>query len=123
MLKQIRWDELTKEQLSPKLLRQYFTAGDVTIARFQMKQGLRIATHHHVSEQIMNIQQGVVKVWTDGGEYLLREGDVLCIPPNMPHSSEVLADAVVLDVFSPPRTDWVAGEDAYLRGISTQAAE
>ena len=43
-------------------------------------------------------------------------GEVLCIPPNMPHRAEAIEDTLDLDIFVPPRADWLAGSDAYLRG-------
>jgi quercetin dioxygenase-like cupin family protein len=122
MLKQIRWDEVAREQLSPQLQRQFFTAGGVTVARFHMRQGLQIPTHHHESGQITNIVHGAVRMWVEGNEYLLREGDIICIPGGTPHHTQVLEDTIVLDVFSPPRTDWLAGEDAYLRSVASAEA-
>lgn len=116
MLKHIRWDDVPIEHLNPKLDRQFFTAGGVTLARLSMKKGLLIPTHHHVSEQITSIVSGELKMWIEGNEMILRAGDVLCIPPNLPHHTEALQDTVCLDVFSPPRTDWLAGQDDYLRG-------
>ena len=118
MLKQIRWDEVAREQLNPQLQRQFFTAGGVTVARFHMARGLRIPTHHHESGQITNVLCGALRIWVEGREHLLRDGDVLCIPGHTPHNTEVLEDTVVLDIFSPPRTDWAAGEDAYLRSVA-----
>jgi quercetin dioxygenase-like cupin family protein len=46
---------------------------------------------------------------------VVREGEVLLIPTNMPHSAEALADSVSLDIFDPPRADWINKTDAYLR--------
>jgi quercetin dioxygenase-like cupin family protein len=122
MLKHIRWDEIETEQLNPKLKRQFFTSGGVTMARLTMGAGLVIPTHHHGSEQITSVVQGSIKMWLEGKEYLLRAGDVLCIPANLPHTTEVLENTVCLDVFSPPRTDWLAGEDSYLRGTGFGAS-
>lgn len=122
MLKHIRWDEIETEQLNPKLMRQFFNSGGVTMARLTMAAGLVVPTHHHGSEQITNVVQGSIKMWLEGKEYLLRAGDVLCIPANLPHTTEVLEDAICLDVFSPPRTDWLAGEDSYLRGTGFGAS-
>ncbi len=119
MLKQMHWDDAPKERLNSQLERQFFTAGGVTVARFYMQKGLRIPTHHHESQQITNVIRGAIKVWIEGEEHLLREGDVLSIPGHTPHQTEVLEDSVVLDVFSPPRTDWLSGEDAYLRGVTS----
>ena len=50
-----------------------------------------------------------------GKEVILSAGETLQIPPNVPHSAEALEDAVAVDVFSPPREDWIRGDDAYLR--------
>ena len=47
---------------------------------------------------------------------VVRAGESLCIPPNVPHSVESLEDSVAVDIFSPVREDWVRGDDAYLRG-------
>lgn len=122
MLKHIRWEEIKTERLNPKLDRQFFTSGGVTVARLIMQKGLLIPTHHHVSEQITSIVQGRLKMWLEGKEVDLREGDVLCIPANLPHHTEALEDTVCLDIFSPPRTDWLAGEDDYLRGTGSGAS-
>ena len=122
MLKHIRWDEIQSERLNPKLERQFFTSGGVTMARLTMQKGLVVPTHHHDSEQITTILRGRLKMWLEGKELVLREGDVLCIPPNLPHHTEALEKTVCLDVFSPPRTDWLAGQDNYLRGTGTGAS-
>lgn len=122
MLKHIRWDDIDIEHLNPRLDRQYFTSGGVTLARLIMKKGLHIPTHHHASEQITNIVSGKIKMWLEGHEIELRAGEVLCIPPNLPHHTEALEDTICLDIFSPPRADWLAGEDDYLRATGTGAS-
>jgi len=122
MLKHIRWEEIQAERLNPKLERQFFTSGGVTMARLIMGKGLHIPTHHHVSEQITSIVQGSLKMWLEGNEFVLRPGDVLCIPANLPHTTEALEDTICLDIFSPPRTDWLSGQDDYLRGTGRGAS-
>ena len=42
-------------------------------------------------------------------------GEVLTIPPHLPHKAEALEDTLDVDVFTPPREDWLDGSDAYLR--------
>jgi len=51
----------------------------------------------------------------EGKEIVLRAGDVLVIPPNIPHRVVALEDSKALDVFSPIRVDWLTGNDDYLR--------
>ena len=50
----------------------------------------------------------------------MKAGEVLAIPPHMPHEAWALEDTVDLDIFNPPRADWIAGDDAYLRQEPSQ---
>ena len=72
--------------------------------------------HQHFHEQISHTVQGALKFVLEEGEVIVREGDVLFIPPNAPHEVLALEDSVALDIFNPPRQDWIDGDDAYLRG-------
>ena len=49
-------------------------------------------------------------------EKIIRTGEILVIPGNVPHSAEALEDTIDFDLFAPPRQDWISGDDAYLRG-------
>ena len=60
--------------------------------------------------------RGTLKFVINGEEIILRTGEVLHIPSNVVHSAEALEDTLDLDVFSPPRQDWLDGTDQYLRG-------
>jgi quercetin dioxygenase-like cupin family protein len=51
----------------------------------------------------------------DGVERIVKAGEVLHIPANVPHSAEAIEDCIAVDLFSPPREDWIRGDDAYLR--------
>ncbi len=103
------------EQLSPLLERRYFSTEQLTLARFALKKGCIVARHQHVNEQLAFVMEGSMKFALDGREIVLRAGESLWIPPNVPHSAEALEDTVDIDVFSPPRADWLAQQDAYLR--------
>jgi len=58
---------------------------------------------------------GALKFWIDGRVVIVNAGDVLVIPPHMPHKAEALEDTVDMDVFTPPRADWINKTDQYLR--------
>ena len=113
--KHIDWDSIAAEQLSPLLERRYFSTKQLTLARFVLKKGCIVARHQHVNEQLAFVMEGSMKFALDGREIVLRAGESLWIPPNVPHSAEALEDTVDIDVFSPPRADWLAQQDAYLR--------
>jgi quercetin dioxygenase-like cupin family protein len=115
MLQYLRWNELETEQLNPLLARQLITGQHLMLARVLLKRGCIVPEHSHENEQLTFILEGALKFWIDGREIVVRAGEVLCIPPHMPHKAEALEDTVDMDVFYPPRQDWLAKTDAYLR--------
>ena len=104
------------EELNPLLQRQFVVGQDVMLARVLLKKGCIVPEHSHHNEQITYILDGALKFWIDGKEIVVHAGEVLCIPSNMPHKAEALVDTVDLDVFNPPREDWIGKTDQYLRG-------
>ena len=114
--KHFSWNVVELEELNPLLRRQMVVGKDVMVARIALKQGCSVPLHHHPNEQVSCILEGALKFWIDGKEIVVRGGEVLTIPPHMPHSAEAVADTVALDVFCPPRMDWINKTDEYLRG-------
>ena len=118
MFKHIAWKNVELEQLNPLLDRQMITGDKVMLARVLLKKGCVVPEHSHENEQVTYILEGALKFWIDGKEIVVHEGEVLCIPSNMPHKAEAVKDTVDLDVFFPPRQDWLNKTDSYLRGKS-----
>lgn len=114
-LRHIRWNSVELEQLNPLLQRQFVVGRDIMVARVLMKKGCIVPEHRHINEQVTYILDGALKFWIDGKEIVVNAGEVLTIPSNMPHKAEALADTVDLDVFTPPRRDWMEKDDRYLR--------
>jgi quercetin dioxygenase-like cupin family protein len=110
------WDTVPLEDLNPLLQRQMVWGQQIMLARVLLKKGCIVPEHSHHNEQLTYILEGALKFWIDGKEIVVRAGETLCIPSNMPHKAEALADTVDLDVFCPPRADWIAKTDLYLRG-------
>jgi len=115
MLKYIRWQDVELEKLNPLLDRKIVVGKEVMVARVLMKKGCIIPLHSHVNEQITYILEGALKFWIDNKEIVVQAGEVLCIPSNMPHKAEAVEDTVDLDIFNPPREDWINKSDQYLR--------
>ena len=109
------WDDIEVEQLSSHIGRQFIVGSNVMIARVLLKKGAVVPMHHHHNEQVSYILEGALKFFIDGKEIVVRSGEVLCIPPNVPHEAHALEDTVDLDVFNPPRQDWIDRDDSYLR--------
>jgi unsaturated pyranuronate lyase len=115
-LKHIPWNSIPLEDLNPLLQRQFVVGQDLMVARVLLKKGCVVPEHSHHNEQITYILEGALKFWIDGKEIVVNAGEVLTIPPHMPHKAEALKDTVDLDVFNPPRADWIQKTDQYLRG-------
>lgn len=117
-----RWDEVEPEQLTPLITRQFVTGSNVMVARLVLKKDARVPEHHHHHEQVSHVVEGGLKFFIEGRELTVRAGEILCIPPHVPHGVVALEDSVVLDIFNPPREDWLRGDDAYLRTTAPAAA-
>jgi quercetin dioxygenase-like cupin family protein len=118
-LKHVPWARVELEQLNPSIQRQFIVGHDLMVARILIKKGGLVPEHSHVNEQVTYILEGALKFTIGGRDIVVRAGEVLAIPPNLPHSAEALEDTVDLDVFNPPRADWINKDDSYLRQART----
>jgi len=111
----LSWDKVELEVLNPLLHRQLIVGQEIMLARILLKKGCVVPWHSHVNEQVSSILEGALKFWIDGKEIVVGPGEVLTIPANMPHKAEALEDTLAIDVFNPPRADWINKTDSYLR--------
>lgn len=114
-LQYIRLKELPIEQVNPLLDRQMVCGERSMLARIILRKGCIVPRHSHENEQITYILEGALKFVIEGREIVVTAGEVLVIPSHVPHSAEALEDTVDLDLFCPPRADWLNKTDAYLR--------
>jgi quercetin dioxygenase-like cupin family protein len=113
-----RWDRIAKERMTADIERRFVHGERAMVAQVFLKRGAIVQTHTHESEQITCILEGALRLWlgNDGGEEVtVRAGEILTIPSNVPHRAEALEDTLDVDVFSPPRQDWIDKTDDYLR--------
>ena len=113
-----RWDDLPREELSPLIGRRLITGDQMMIAHVYLAQGAIVPQHSHHNEQLTYIVEGKLRFFLgeDGGEVVdVAAGEVLHIPAHLPHRAAALEDTLDVDVFHPPRQDWLDGSDAYLR--------
>lgn len=109
------WDKVEMETLSSSITRQMLNGQHTTVARIGLAKGAIVPRHQHDSEQFSLILSGALKFFFDGEERIVRGGEMIFIPSNVPHAAEALEDTVDLDIFSPRREDWIRKDDAYLR--------
>jgi unsaturated pyranuronate lyase len=116
-----RWEEIPLEKLSDKLDRRLITGDRMMIAHVYLKTGAVVPMHEHENEQITYVLKGALR-FTIGGDNPrtvdVREGEVLHLPSGVPHKAVALEDTLDVDVFDPPRQDWLDKTDSYLRDSS-----
>ena len=113
-----RWDSMKKERVSDMLERRLITGDRMMLAQVYLKKGCIVPKHSHENEQITYILEGGLRFWIGADESQTLDvmaGEVLHIPSNVPHKAEALEDTLDVDIFSPPRQDWLDKTDDYLR--------
>jgi len=113
-----RWDSMKKERVSDMLERRLITGDRMMLAHVYLKKGCIVPKHSHENEQLTYILEGALKfrMGDDGAEEItVHAGEVLLIRSNVPHQAEALEETLDVDVFSPPRQDWLDKKDDYLR--------
>lgn len=113
-----RWEDMPRERVSDSLERRLITGDRMMLAHVYLKKGCIVPKHSHDNEQLTYIIEGALRfqLGADGSEErIVRAGEVLYIPSNLPHQAEALEDTLDVDIFSPPRQDWLDQTDAYLR--------
>ena len=114
-VRHFRWDDMEKEEVTDVIQRRLVTGEGVMLAHIYLDKGAVVPMHSHHNEQITYLLEGALKFWIgeERQEVVLRAGEVLHIPPHVPHQAEALEDCLDVDVFSPPREDWLDGTDHY----------
>ena len=113
-----RWKDVPLEEVSPMLSRKLLTGQRMMLAQVFLKKGCIVPRHQHVNEQFTYIIEGGLRFWIGEDEKQVIDvmaGEVLQIPSMVWHKAEALVDTLDVDIFDPPREDWINKTDAYLR--------
>jgi unsaturated pyranuronate lyase len=113
-----RWEDMPKEEVTALLDRRLVTGDRMMLAHVYLKKGCVVPKHRHENEQITYILEGALHFWIgeeEAREVTVRAGEVLHIPSMVWHKAEALEDTLDVDVFDPPRQDWLDKTDDYLR--------
>lgn len=113
----VRWDELPREDVTDDIARRLVTGERIMMAHVYLDEGSVVPRHAHDNEQMTYILEGALRFSVgeegDAEEVVVRAGEVLHLPSGVPHAAEALEDTLDLDVFCPPRQDWLDGTDDY----------
>jgi quercetin dioxygenase-like cupin family protein len=126
--RRLSWDAIPMEQLNPLISRKLITSDRQMLAQVFLKAGAIVPAHDHLNEQFTYILSGKLRFWlgahadAPGDEYVdVGAGEVLVIPAHLRHRAEALEDTLDVDIFNPPRADWLDGSDQYLRTANADA--
>jgi len=110
------WETVRTEVMNAKIWRKVISGERAMVAQVFIAKGAVVPAHQHESEQLTYILEGALEFDLEGRRVVVRKGEVLHIPSNVPHRAVALEDTLDLDIFSPIREDWLKKDDAYLRG-------
>jgi len=109
---------MPKETVNELLDRRLITGDSMMLAHVYLKKGCIVPKHSHMNEQLTYVLEGALHFHLGEDqteEIVVNAGEVLVIPSNVAHMAEALEDTLDVDIFSPPRADWLAKTDDYLR--------
>ena len=115
-VKFFRWSDMPKERVTDQISRRLVTGERMMLAHVYLDKGSIVPKHSHENEQLTYILEGALhfRIGEDQKEEIdVRAGEVLWIPSNVPHQALALEDTLDVDVFSPPRQDWLNHTDSY----------
>jgi quercetin dioxygenase-like cupin family protein len=120
-IQHLNWDDVELESVNPSMRRQIVTGALMTVARIWFKNGFLVRQHSHNQEQITQVASGKMRFYlgTQRNEVVdVGPGEVIVIPPNLPHEALCIGDVEEIDMWSPRRDDWLNKTDDYLRDTS-----
>lgn len=93
--------------MAPGVVRRTLgTTDEAMLCEFTVRAGEGVPEHSHMNDQVGYVVKGKLEMTVGEETRTLQAGDSYAIPGGVPHSAVALEDAVVIDVFSPPRNDY-----------------
>jgi quercetin dioxygenase-like cupin family protein len=115
-VRHFRWSDIPEERVTDVISRKLITGDDMMLAQVFLKKDALVPQHSHHNEQLTYIISGALHFYIGADrakEVIVRAGEVLHLPSNVPHEARALEDTLDVDIFSPPRQDWLDGTDSY----------
>jgi quercetin dioxygenase-like cupin family protein len=109
--------ELPWEQINDRIERRVLAGRNGMIVWWKLKAGAYAAAHQHPHEQIVWILRGRMDFRMGNERRSMIGGDVAVIAGNVEHEGFFPEDTEVVDIFAPPREDFLSGDaPPYMRG-------
>lgn len=115
-VRHFRWTDIPEERVTDVISRKLITGDGMMLAHVYLKKDALVPQHSHHNEQLTYIISGALHFYIGADrarEVVVRAGEVLHIPSNVVHEARALEDTLDVDIFNPPRQDWLDGTDSY----------
>jgi quercetin dioxygenase-like cupin family protein len=103
-----RTEDLPVVNLTEKSKSRMVTGQNALISFIENPPGCVFPLHNHPSEQILIMLEGEEDHICGGEKFLMKAGDICIHPPNVMHGGESKTGFKGIDIFSPPREEWLA---------------
>lgn len=104
----VKGGEVEQVEMAPGVRRRTLGHGSsMLLAEFSLSQGAEVPMHTHPHEQVGYVVSGSMRLTVGDEARIYEAGDSYYIPGDVPHKGEVAENAVVIDVFCPPREDYL----------------
>jgi quercetin dioxygenase-like cupin family protein len=102
--------QMPAEQIAPGVKRTFIMGTESSVVRWELKSGTHLPLHFHVNEQMTRVESGELQIYSQGDEYVVKPGQVMLFPPNVPHEFIALKDTVIIEHHTPARQDFINGD-------------
>ena len=102
----IKLAEIDSKEIMPGYHGKLIHTQNMSLAFWEVDKGAKVPEHAHINEQVMQVLEGKFEFTLDGNKNTYEPGDLVIIPPNVPHSGRALTPCKIMDVFSPTREEY-----------------
>lgn len=113
-----RWEDVPLEKMRGQMSRRFVHSDRMMVAQVNFARGDGVPAHRHENEQYTYVVTGALRFLfgeDQDEEVVVSAGEIVLIPSGLLHSASADEDTFELDIFCPPRQDWIEGDDAYMR--------
>ena len=113
-----RWKDVRLDKMRMSITRRFVHSDKSMVAQITFAKGDSVPAHRHPNEQYTYVLTGALKFLfgeDQKEEVIVRADEIVLIPAELLHSAVALEDTFELDIFTPPRADWIDGSDDYFR--------
>lgn len=102
----IKLAEIVAKEIMPGYHGKLIHTQNMSLAFWEVEAGAKVPEHAHMNEQVMQVLEGKFEFTLDGIAKTYVPGDLVIIPPHVPHSGLALTPCKLMDVFSPTREEY-----------------